>query len=84
MSWISVKIRAADLPAQTTWAHVLGLGLLGGIGFTMSIFIALLSFQQQAYQNEAKFAILIASVLAGVSGFLLLSLYNRKHQKKQP
>ncbi|SFC75673.1 Na+/H+ antiporter NhaA [Flavobacterium phragmitis] len=81
MSWFSVKIRAADLPAETTWLHVLGLGLLGGIGFTMSIFIALLSFSQQAFQNEAKFAILIASILAGVSGFLLLSLYNKKQQK---
>jgi NhaA family Na+:H+ antiporter len=81
MSWFSVKIRAADLPAETTWLHVLGLGLLGGIGFTMSIFIALLSFSQQAFQNEAKFAILIASILAGVSGFLLLSLYNKKQHK---
>ncbi|UUF17003.1 MULTISPECIES: Na+/H+ antiporter NhaA [Flavobacterium] len=82
MSWFSVKIRAADLPAETTWIHVLGLGLLGGIGFTMSIFIALLSFSQQAFQNEAKFAILIASILAGVSGFLLLSFYNKKQQQK--
>ena len=81
MSWVSVKIRAADLPAETTWLHVFGLGLLGGIGFTMSIFIALLSFSQQAFQNEAKFAILIASILAGASGFLLLSLYNKKQQK---
>jgi NhaA family Na+:H+ antiporter len=81
MSWVSVKIRAADLPAETTWLHVFGLGLLGGIGFTMSIFIALLSFSQQAFQNEAKFAILIASILAGVSGFLLLNLYNKKQQK---
>ncbi|MDY0986640.1 Na+/H+ antiporter NhaA [Flavobacterium sp. CFBP9031] len=82
MSWFSVKIRAADLPAQTTWTHVLGLGLLGGIGFTMSIFIALLSFQEQAYQNEAKFAILTASILAGVSGFVLLSWYNKKKQQQ--
>jgi NhaA family Na+:H+ antiporter len=78
MSWLSVKLKIAELPAETTWLHVLGLGLLGGIGFTMSIFIALLSFQNPDYQNQAKFAILIASVLAGVSGFLLLSLYNKK------
>lgn len=82
MSWLSVKIRAADLPDQTTWTHVLGLGLLGGIGFTMSIFIALLSFQEQAYQNEAKFAILTASILAGVSGFVLLSWYHKKKQQQ--
>ena len=82
MSWFSVKIKAADLPSETTWVHVLGLGLLGGIGFTMSIFIALLSFNDQSYQNEAKFAILVASILAGISGFLLLSFYNKKQQKQ--
>lgn len=78
MSWLSVKLRIADLPEGTKWLHVLGLGLLGGIGFTMSIFIALLSFQKPEYQNEAKFAILVASVLAGIAGYLVLSLYNRK------
>lgn len=82
MSWFSVKIRAADLPSETTWTHIMGLGLLGGIGFTMSVFIALLSFSDQAYQNEAKFAILIASILAGVSGFMLLNIYNKKQLKQ--
>ncbi|RZJ64038.1 MAG: Na(+)/H(+) antiporter NhaA, partial [Flavobacterium sp.] len=66
------------LPENTRWPHVLGLGLLGGIGFTMSIFIALLSFSDPAYQTEAKFAILVASVLAGITGFMLLNFYNKK------
>ena len=78
MSWFCVKCNISDLPENTKWPHVLGLGLLGGIGFTMSIFIALLSFQHPEYKNEAKFAILIASLLAGISGFLLLSLYNKR------
>ena len=82
MSWLSVKLKIAELPAETKWIHVLGLGLLGGIGFTMSIFIALLSFQAPAYQTEAKFAILIASVLAGIAGFTLLSSYNKKQGQK--
>ena len=82
MSWLSVKLKIAELPEGTNWIHVLGLGLLGGIGFTMSIFIALLSFQKPEYQNEAKFAILIASVLAGICGFLVLNLYNKKQEKK--
>lgn len=80
MSWISVKLRIADLPSATSWTHVLGLGLLGGIGFTMSIFIALLSFQAPDYQTEAKFAILIASLLSGTTGFLLLKRYNNKEK----
>lgn len=82
MSWLSVKLKVADLPEGTNWIHVVGLGLLGGIGFTMSIFIALLSFQKPQYQNEAKFAILAASVLAGVSGYLLLSIYNKRQRQK--
>jgi NhaA family Na+:H+ antiporter len=81
MSWLSVKLKIATLPESTTWLHVLGLGLLGGIGFTMSIFIALLSFGDLLHQNEAKFAILIASTIAGISGFCILSLYNKKQKK---
>jgi NhaA family Na+:H+ antiporter len=77
MSWLSVKAQVAALPSETNWVHILGLGLLGGIGFTMSIFIALLSFEEPAYQTEAKFAVLIASVLSGISGFMLLRLYNK-------
>lgn len=82
MSWLSVRLKIAELPEGTRWPHVAGLGLLGGIGFTMSIFIALLSFHDPIYQNEAKFAILAASVLAGIAGFLLLlHLYNKKKKK---
>jgi len=81
MSWLSVKLKIAELPQSVTWMHVLGLGLLGGIGFTMSIFIALLSFGDVLHQNEAKFAILIASTIAGISGFCILSLYNKKQKK---
>ncbi|GAA6767704.1 hypothetical protein AAGS39_29390 [Flavobacterium sp. CGRL2] len=59
---------------------MLGLGLLGGIGFTMSIFIALLSFDDALLQNEAKFAILAASTAAGITGFSILRLYSRKQK----
>lgn len=78
MSWISVKLRISALPEETNWIHVAGLGLLGGIGFTMSIFIALLSFNNPAMETEAKFAVLIASVLSGIAGYTLLSIYNKK------
>ncbi len=79
MSWLSVKLKIARLPKETTWIHVLGLGLLGGIGFTMSIFIALLSFNDVFLQAEAKFAILVASILAGVSGFILLKTVSKRN-----
>jgi len=74
MSFISVKTGISSLPEGTTWKHVVGLGFLGGIGFTMSIFIALLSFEEVPLQTTAKFAVLIASILAGVTGYTLLRL----------
>ena len=83
MSFLSTKLKIAELPKKTTWLHVLGLGLLGGIGFTMSIFIALLSFSDVGHQTEAKFAVLVASVLSGICGYSLLSIYNKKKKKKK-
>ena len=86
MSWLSVKLKISKLPENSNWTHILGLGLLGGIGFTMSIFIALLSFKGEAhmvaYATEAKFAVLVASVLSGICGYLVLNLYNKKQKKK--
>lgn len=81
MSWLSVKCRLSTLPKETNWMHIFGVGLLGGIGFTMSIFIALLSFDDPAYQTEAKFAILVASVLSGIFGFTVLKRHNNKKTK---
>lgn len=72
MSWLSVRAKVSELPERTGWRHILGLGLLGGIGFTMSIFIALLSFDSPALQTEAKFAILVSSILSGMAGYFLL------------
>lgn len=72
-SWIFIKLKISSLPDKSTWTQMVGTGLLAGIGFTMSIFIALLSFKgHPEIQDEAKFAILVASLIAGASGFLLL------------
>lgn len=81
MSWLAVKLKISELPDQTSWPHVLGLGILGGIGFTMSIFIALLSFKQPELQLQAKFAVLTASLLAGALGYAILYLYDRRSEK---
>lgn len=81
LSWLSVKLKVAELPEGTRWPQILGVGILGGIGFTMSIFIALLSFKTHELQAEAKFAILVASVLSGICGFLLLSIFNKASLK---
>ncbi|RNI25920.1 Na+/H+ antiporter NhaA [Rufibacter latericius] len=71
-SWLAVKLRVSVLPTGVNWKMVVGLGLLAGIGFTMSIFIALLSFSDPVHQTAAKFSILVASVLSGLLGFFML------------
>ncbi len=80
-SWISVKLGWCVLPSQSNWKHLLGLGILAGIGFTMSIFIALLSFDKPAFQTEAKFAVLITSLMAGFIGFQFLNQIGKKASK---
>lgn len=72
MSWIVVKLGWGNMPHQANWKHIIGLGFLGGIGFTMSIFIALLSFGDASIESQAKFAVLITSTLAGLVGFVFL------------
>ena len=74
-SYVAIKSKISSLPQNSTWVQMLGVGLLAGIGFTMSIFIALLSFKTEIQiQDEAKFAILIASFIAAVSGYLVLNI----------
>ncbi|WP_423148058.1 Na+/H+ antiporter NhaA [Rubrolithibacter danxiaensis] len=82
-SWLSVKLRLSSLPSQAGWLHIIGLGMLAGIGFTMSIFISLLSFTDATHQTEAKFAILTASILSGISGYIFLNLLNKRRQEKE-
>jgi NhaA family Na+:H+ antiporter len=83
MSWIVVKLRLGKLPNKATWRHIIGLGLLGGIGFTMSIFIALLSFNDPVLQAESKFAVLVTSTLSGLCGFIVLKFISRKSKKRK-
>lgn len=77
-SWLSVKLKLSALPSKAGWRHIIGLGLLAGIGFTMSIFIGLLSFSSPEYQAEAKFSILVASLCAGITGFIFLNFLHKK------
>lgn len=80
-SWFAVKIKLAKLPSGASWKHIMGVGMLAGIGFTMSIFIALLSFSDPFHITEAKFAILCASIIAGVVGFVFLKSIKLKAKK---
>lgn len=78
-SFLAIKLKVSTLPQNSTWIQMIGVGLLAGIGFTMSIFIALLSFKTDTQiQNEAKFAILIASFFAAALGYIVLNLTSKK------
>ncbi len=81
-SWLSAKAGLSELPKGTKWSQVLAIGLMGGIGFTMSIFIALISFEDLHHQTEAKFAILTASALSGIIGYTILKKLGKKYLKK--
>jgi NhaA family Na+:H+ antiporter len=67
----AVRLRLCALPEGVRWSHLVLIGLLGGIGFTMSIFIANLAFDDPRLLAAAKFAVLVASVLAATLGLLL-------------
>ncbi|WP_379965078.1 Na+/H+ antiporter NhaA [Epilithonimonas sp. UC225_85] len=72
-SWISIKLRWAELPAFSGWREMMGVGFLAGIGFTMSIFVSLLAFPDEIeIQNISKISILIGSVLSGIVGYFVL------------
>ncbi|GGI28713.1 Na+/H+ antiporter NhaA [Pedobacter mendelii] len=70
--FVMVKLGIAKLPDGGTWMHMTGVALLAGIGFTMSLFISGLAFSNPEYVEQAKYGILIASVIAGIFGILVL------------
>ncbi|MDQ3253818.1 MAG: Na+/H+ antiporter NhaA [Acidobacteriota bacterium] len=78
LSFVAVTIGICKLPLDLNWWHVFGAGLLGGIGFTMSIFITNLAFVGNVETiNASKMAILLASLTAGTIGFLWLKLFGK-------
>ena len=72
--FIAIKLGWCQLPNELSWKSILGVGFLAGIGFTMSIFITLLAFENETIINNAKFIILLASLVAGLIGFISLKL----------
>jgi NhaA family Na+:H+ antiporter len=72
MSWLAVRAGWARLPVATTWRQLYGISWLGGIGFTMSLFIASLAFRNGELLPAAKAGILAASILAGTGGYCIL------------
>lgn len=74
ISWLGVKLKMASLPEGIRWSQVLAMGVLGGIGFTMSIFINSLAFTDPALTDMGKMSILIASATAAITGLAVLRI----------
>jgi Na+:H+ antiporter, NhaA family len=79
LSWLSVRLGIAKLPEDVSWGQLFGASLLCGIGFTMSLFISSLAFEQtgQSIPVDDRLGILLGTMLSGVSGYLVLRLTSR-------
>ena len=82
-SFIAVRTGICSLPRELRWSHIIGLGFLAGIGFTMSIFITNLAFKGQLEMiNSSIIAVLFASVVSGIIGYLWLFILGGKNREK--
>jgi NhaA family Na+:H+ antiporter len=81
-AWLATRMRLAALPSQVGWPHLLGVSLLCGIGFTMSLFIASLAFVDAGPLDAAKLGILAGSLISGVAGALVLMRAGSAHRSQ--
>lgn len=86
MSALAVGLEVADLPQGVSWRHLPGVSLVCGVGFTMSLFIASLAFEQggQAYFGLERLGILVGSALSGILGYSALRLISRPEEPASP
>ncbi len=71
-SWLVIKFKFAELPYGSSWNHIIGVGLLSGIGFTVAIFVTELAFVSEKYVTISKISIFTASIISGLIGLLVL------------
>jgi len=79
--FLLVRARLVDIPAGASWGQVFGVSLLCGIGFTMSLFIGLLAFDDPSLQDRVKMGILTGSLIAGICGYVVLLVTDREKRK---
>lgn len=80
LSYLAVKFGLCKLPSDLNWKSIFSVGFLGGIGFTMSIFITLLAYQDASIINNTKIGVLFSSLLVGVVGFIALKVSLKKEK----
>jgi NhaA family Na+:H+ antiporter len=83
-SWLAIKFKVGEMPAKSTWKMLFAVACLGGIGFTMSIFVDTLSFGDQPFdvmmhmRDAGKIAVLMGSICSGILGTVLIGMFHRK------
>lgn len=77
-SYTATRFRLAALPHKTTWGQLTGAGIIAGIGFTMSIFISTLAYNEAALQVISKMSVMAASLIAGIGGYLYLRILKQQ------
>lgn len=80
-SFATVKLNIASLPERVSWRHLYALSCLTGIGFTMSLFIGSLAFQDAQTMNEVRLGVLGGSVISALLGFILLNTAAKDTQR---
>lgn len=80
ITYALVKLKLAHLPAKTEWPQFLGISAFAGIGFTMSLFLASLAFENNDFERLARQGIFIGSILALITGTILFLRYYRRHE----
>lgn len=84
-SWITIRLRITRKPAGISWSNMAGLSLLGGVGFTVALFLSGLSYSiGSTTLNNAKLGIIMGSVIAGLGGFLILKFTLKKKNAHEP
>lgn len=78
MVFLLTRLKLSSLPQGCNWHHIIGAGFLAGIGFTMSLFISELAFDNKALVEQAKIGIIITSIIAGTLGYLIIKRANYK------
>ncbi|RMO08864.1 Na antiporter NhaA [Pseudomonas cichorii] len=82
LTWLAIQTGLAKLPNEANWGQVLGVSILCGIGFTMSLFVGSLAFEAGVsdYAGEDRMGILTGSILSALIGYAVMLVYSRKHQ----
>jgi Na+:H+ antiporter, NhaA family len=83
-SAVAVRFGLGRLPDRTSWLHVLGLAMVAGVGFTVSLFVTSLSFTDPALTDSAKIGILAGSLVAGIAGYSFLRCVPRHSSSDAP